>query len=243
MIADLVAGTDTATCVVFDPSALTHLHAVEWDQFWGDGGDREATVGNLVLLETPSDGTYKLRVYVEEAAPPELISRAFHAEPGRLLRVPGGRLCAGGLEHVPLKDARSPAGSAVQLAAGDYRVDGYLIEPDEADTRIAGVDRLTGWGCLGTVLLAPLALLFLSTNDWVFQPPSIAIAALLVLFWVPLLLWRRRPAQQAAQRQLADAQTPSLVLVLSRLDDATDRRAMKGLLLRPAVIRSEPPAT
>ncbi len=72
MVLDLIAGTDAATCVVFDPAALDHLRSVEWDQFSELAADREAEAGNLVLLQTPSDGDYKMRAYVEEAAPVDL---------------------------------------------------------------------------------------------------------------------------------------------------------------------------
>ena len=239
MVVDLVAGTDAGTCVVFDPAALVHLNSVEWDQFFEFGGDREAEAGNLVLLQTPGDGDYKLRAYIEEAAPPDLLGRAFHEEHSGLLRVPGGTLCSAGMEYLPLKGSKpaGKSGTTVQIAPGDYRVDAYLIEPNEDDARTTGVDGLTGWGCLGTVILLPIALLFLSTNDWVFQTPSSLITAVLALFWIPVILSHRRPSVRAAKKRLADEFTPSLVLVLNRLADGVDRAGMKGVLLRPPAVK------
>lgn len=238
MVHTMVAGTDAGICVLFDPAAVTHLHSKTWNEFWEHGGDREAESGNLVLVEVPSDGEYKFQAYIEEPAPEAVLKRAFHKEHGRLLRVPSGRLCSSGMEHLPLRDARTAgkSGTEVSVTSGDYALDVYLIEPDENDARMSGVDKVTGLGCLATVILLPIALLFLSTNDWSFQPPSAVIAAVLFIFWLPVLVWHRLPSVRAAKRQLSDEFTPSLILVMNRLDGDADRTGMKGALLRPPAV-------
>ncbi len=231
---DLIAGTDAALCAVYDPASVSRLRLFTWDKLLAGMLDKEAEAGRLVLLDTGADGTFKLRAYVDEPPPPELVARAFHHEQGKLLRVPSGTLHSAGAEYlVDEKQAAPELSTTATIPPGDYRVDAYLIDHDENDTRGLPIDRLTGVAVLATIATLPIALLFLSTNDWVFQPVSLTIVVALVTAWLPLLIWHQLPSTRDARRRLADSITPSLVLALERLPDGTDVTAMKGVLLRP----------
>lgn len=233
---DLIAGTDAALCAVFDPASVGRLRVMSWDALNAGAIDKEAEAGRLVLLDTGADGRFKFRAYVDEAPPPELLARAFHVERGKLLRLPSGTLRSTGAEYLVGKANQPPPPDLftdAKVPAGDYATDAFLIEPNAQDDRELTVDHVTGIGLFLSLMLVGVALLFLSTNDWEFQPASLAIVAVLAAFWLVVIGWHQLPATRAARRRLADEVTPSLVLVLTRLPDDVDRSRLKGVLLRP----------
>jgi hypothetical protein len=224
-----------ATALLLDPSSLPGAYAASGSPAVLDDVVRR---GHAFLVG--ARGGHRLRLYVDEPASPELAGRAAAAGGPRvsgLLRVPTGRL------HFAATGELTGPGPAVELPAGDYRLEAFGLDwpaewlDNEVRARVGPGDlRVDGlWGPLVGAL--------------VFLTGLVAAAGLILMieellrggvpaFWRALKVWAfavttggllsgaalRQLTRSGAFTRLSRARDeverahPTLVVVLARLD-------------------------
>jgi hypothetical protein len=219
MYFELVAETDTGSVVVFDPAALASLGGLGYDDVIRDlraGPVGEAIGGGgLLLYHTAADGSYKLGFHLDEPPPDGERVRAHVAG---VLRVPSGRLQAGGLEHLPFDGRRYEPTDEQQIPPGTYRLDVYQLEVDEDDA-----EPELPYSRVGAVMVATCIALFLAAvllvaaGHWRW---AIAAAVAIPVLFVGFRALYRRAGGPALEREQRRREPPSLRVVLARVDDA-----------------------
>lgn len=236
---DLTSSTDAASHAIFDPGSLGHRFAAPQDSFDGDALAAETAAGNILELYTAADGTEEFAVFVdEEPAAPFPGGYEKRGGPG-ILRVPGGRLMARGVEEVHPGDKPQVvfAPGEARVPPGDYRVEVLEFCGDVwAEARAAlgsltflqracltGGRAVTGFGCLLTLVAIVSTVVVLSKGGAAALPYAGVASIVLAAAWLAAAALSFSPPARSARRRLAEAareaqrRTPVNVVLLRRL--------------------------
>jgi hypothetical protein len=239
---ELRSATDTATHVIFDPAAVSHLTRDAYDTWFQTIG-AEADRGNLIAYSYGGDGEMDFVVFVDEPVEPRLSERAGTVATG-VLRVPSGRLLAGGLEHLGTPDRCTRQ----IIAPGNYEVTAYDLEwgeqaEDEADLAEERANparaRVLRWlGPLtGVLVLVTLLALIFAIGVWNMATRAesfelvLRFGPWLIVPWIAVLvLWKRLPDGSRPDRARAEVyrKYPGAVVHLRRLDGSEPIDTRKG---------------
>lgn len=230
MIHTLESGTDAANMVLFDPEVLPAGRA----EFGQEEVEAAAAEGRLVHWYTAADGSFRLRLYVEEPVPAELASRAVNGVTGRLLRVPGGRVYFAGVELLLDGETAWRSEASAGLPPGDYVIDAFEVDWTEGDDQAFQRHWEARVGVLGARLVSGLEVatavaLLVTLGSLIpavvllFTRPSglLEFAPWLLGLWVVILVVWRLPGVRRIQgvREELQQGMPDGVVALRRVEE------------------------
>ncbi len=231
------------TIVLRDPSAPVTRRGFGWFGLRGHrySAIQAARAHDLLLIDVTTDGPQPVDVIVDEPLPKHLLERAWLRVDDLGLRVPSGRIVAGGLENFGRPNVR---GAAHELPAGGYAVtvlapDWSLDEPPlgtEENERVGYAILLTNALLAFAAVVALVILVVGLLKAW--RGSLIAAAgSLLVAWFAAMVINRPRRGERARMRRAAnESRYPAVVLRLQRLEhneDVLDLRAGYVDLNRP----------
>jgi hypothetical protein len=223
------SGTDIASHVLFDPTAQATPYGEDFDQAQARL-NAEITEGRLLHIDTHSDGCIGYTVFVDEPLPDDLRARVVEHTPEILLRVPGGRLVAGGLEDL----GGSMTKHTVEVPPGDYLVDAYRTDFDEGDfepvlLRELGSSYRREWWASHIGALFLVGGFFVAIGGLVTWHPWVAVAGVASAGLGALVLaLGPRDADYWRRKDEIENRFPPLALVLRRLPSDADASAYRG---------------
>jgi hypothetical protein len=230
-------GTDAAALAAGDIEALNEVLDAPSLDAWIERRDRAAASGVLWRIDTGSDGSFLVHLFVDEEPRSELVS--YLRDPIEIPRfpIPSGRVLVAGEECFARQHIENiRLGKVVELPRGEFSLIAYRTEyPDdlaERRLRATGSSRqVRAWSLGNALSVACVALtgLGLVTAPVLYLAfDSLAAAAVPVALtaaaWRAQTGFRRRQAYRSAHdlyQRLAN-DYPSVVLVLkSRSSDAS----------------------
>lgn len=223
----VTSGTDVAWHALYDAGTAA-----------GELDDIESRVarGELLVIDTASDGELGYLVCIDEPLPDAYRSHVRAHTPDLLLRVPSGRLQASGAEEI---GTTGPHLKTFELPAGTYLADIYELDYDwDRDIepvleRELGPDvhRESRAGTSGGILIVGgLLAFFAGLFTWTLPVLGAGVAAIAL---GALVLYLGLPRAAYFERKQAIAlRFPPFVIVLRRLADDADTSRYKGLIVR-----------
>ncbi len=227
-------GTDIAAIVLFDPSLHPEgLAGGSYEKRQARLGELVAN-GEIIFLDTASDGAYLLDLYIDEPVPDRLRELSPGREENGLLKVPSGELLGTGLDDLraranPKRRDALVYGETHSVPAGDYAATVSYPEhgEDHLEKLVCAELGEAAWQSHQSrdhsVVLVFFGFIICASALWFHWAPTWVIAAVALLLW---FLWRRaiRTRRECLNSGMEsrigalERQLPSVVIHLQRQD-------------------------
>jgi hypothetical protein len=221
----LAGGTDAGEIALFSCDALPERPG-------GDAIGALESEGRALRLETRTDASYLLHLYVDQPAPPEIeawldanetVEYDFVTDSGRIGFGGIESACAGFEPNPAVRtDAEIPAGRYRAVAFYPDYPDERLEEEIEARLGKAGaikVNRPANISIAAAILVVSMVILGVADSSWYFAAAAAVAAA--AWLWVRSIERTREYRELIAAKRDVERRFPSVVVKLTRLETET----------------------
>ncbi len=220
---DLVAETNTGSCVLCDQTAIGQMTP---EEVLGRSLEDVQMAGRIFVYEMGDNGSCKFSIFIDEDLPESFCRRSYRTTKDVGLQIPSGQLVASGVEYLS-KGESTIEHKPVQVPAGDYELTVHLIEPTENELvpDETTFDKASRWGCIVSLLLLLVGGGALLAGTSVLGWP---LLGLLVTYWMVYLLWYnlsgKREQEEAGHRRTVIEGSPDVVVRMTRTTIDSERQ-------------------
>lgn len=228
--------TDVACVGLGDLTLLPSLKVGSWRDYERTRTDAMAA-GSVCLVQTGSDGSFLVHLFVEEQPPAELEPYLFDPIVVERLRVPSGRLRVAGEECFSdphMAEAIAGAGEDIRIEPGDYHLTAFRSDAGDKllDVRFreqATAAQRRAWSFENNLSAVCVFATFASVivGGLVYLRTASITASVIPLFvaaalWLARQAYCRRGAYRSAEKlyRTIELDLPSIAAVLRRLPAA-----------------------